>query len=53
MARPEEAENRVWMIVTYSGDFINVEATDLVDAAVKASEQLDRKEMFQIIDIPG
>ena len=53
MSRPEEIENKVFMIVLYGGDMINVEATDCVDAAVKASELVDRKEIFQIIDIPG
>ena len=53
MSRPEEIENKAYMAVLYGGDFINIEATDLVDAAVKVSEQVDRKEIFQIIDIPG
>lgn len=53
MSRPEEIENKVFLAVLYGGEQINIEATDIVDAAVKLSEQVDRKQIFQIIDIPG
>ena len=53
MSKPEEIENKVFWVVLYGGAIINVEAEDCVDAGNKAATMVDKKQIFQIIDIPG
>jgi len=46
-------ENKVFMAVMNNGDKWNIEAKDVIDAATKLGNQVDPKEVFMIIDIPG
>ena len=45
--------NKVFMAILYGGECVNVQATDIVDAAVKAGEEYGKREIFEIVDIPG
>jgi len=46
-------ENKVFWVIENNGNRWNVEAKDIVDAANKAAKEIDPKNIFQIIDIPG
>lgn len=58
-----EEKNIVYMAVCFSGKRANIEAKDFFDAVEKLKkntlldpkepEYLDRKDVFQVIDIPG